>query len=315
MASGAPTPPLRRLLDDHVADLYREVRSIFEVEAGARIAEACARAKHEAAAELNQAIRRMKLADDSDELAATLLDAAGSFAAGAALFFVDAGTLRGARVRGVSEEAAAAFRELSIPLTEAPALAGAVETRDPVITAATPAEVSAQLSSLIGHSPDERAFVFPIAPGERVAGLLYAWGPADAAAIELLAQVAAALWAGIRPRASSELLSIAPAGETISAWERLSPEEQALHLRAQRFARVQVAEMRLRHPVEVQTGRAHKNLFGALRRPIETAREAFRERFFTPCPSMVDYLHLEMVRTLANDDPELLGKEYPGILA
>jgi hypothetical protein len=29
---------------------------------------------------------------------------------------------------------------------------------------------------------------------------------------------------------------------------------------------------------------------------------------------MVDYLHLEMVHTLANDDAELLGKDYPGPL-
>ena len=27
---------------------------------------------------------------------------------------------------------------------------------------------------------------------------------------------------------------------------------------------------------------------------------------------MVDYLHLELMRTLANDDADLLGKEYPG---
>jgi hypothetical protein len=29
----------------------------------------------------------------------------------------------------------------------------------------------------------------------------------------------------------------------------------------------------------------------------------------------VDYLHLELVRTLANDEVELLGQEYPGPLA
>jgi len=29
---------------------------------------------------------------------------------------------------------------------------------------------------------------------------------------------------------------------------------------------------------------------------------------------MVDYLHLELLRTLANDDSDLLGKDYPGPL-
>jgi hypothetical protein len=29
---------------------------------------------------------------------------------------------------------------------------------------------------------------------------------------------------------------------------------------------------------------------------------------------MVDYLHLELTRTLANEDPDLLGSTYPGPL-
>jgi hypothetical protein len=85
-------------------------------------------------------------------------------------------------------------------------------------------------------------------------------------------------------------------------------------LRAQRFARVQVAEMRLFHAEVVQVGRSRRNLYEALRQPIEDARQAFRARFFTGCPSMVDYLHLELTRTLANDDPDLLGSTYPGPL-
>ena len=48
------------------------------------------------------------------------------------------------------------------------------------------------------------------------------------------------------------------------------------------------------------------------RKPIDVARDSFHKTFFTACPSMVDYLHLELVRTLANDNPELLGCDYPG---
>jgi hypothetical protein len=103
-----------------------------------------------------------------------------------------------------------------------------------------------------------------------------------------------------------------PVSLAASSWDRLSPEEQQIHFRAQRFARVQVAEMRLYQAEAVQAGRARARLYETLRKPIETARERFRQTYFSPCPSMVDYLHLELVRTLANDDPELLGKEYPG---
>jgi hypothetical protein len=97
-------------------------------------------------------------------------------------------------------------------------------------------------------------------------------------------------------------------------WENLYPADQKIHLRAQRFARVRIAEMRLREPEPVHAGRAQRNLYAALRKPIDAAREKFRKLFVMPCPSMVDYLHLELVRTLAHEDPELLGEDYPGPL-
>ena len=90
--------------------------------------------------------------------------------------------------------------------------------------------------------------------------------------------------------------------------------EQQIHLRAQRFARVQAAEMRLYHADVVQVGRSRRNLYEALRQPIDDARQSFRTEFFAKCPSMVDYLHLELTRTLANDDPDLFGSTYPGPL-
>jgi hypothetical protein len=78
---------------------------------------------------------------------------------------------------------------------------------------------------------------------------------------------------------------------------------------------VQVAEMRLSEAAAVHSGAAQKNLYEALRPRIDAARAAMREKFFEPGPGMVDYLHQELVRTLAHDDPELLGKDYPGPLA
>jgi hypothetical protein len=99
-----------------------------------------------------------------------------------------------------------------------------------------------------------------------------------------------------------------------AAWEGLPAAEQQIHLRAQRFARVKAAEIRLYHTDVVQMGRLRRNLYDTLRQPIDDARKAFRAQFFAACPSMVDYLHLELTRTLANDDPDLLGSTYPGPL-
>jgi hypothetical protein len=97
-------------------------------------------------------------------------------------------------------------------------------------------------------------------------------------------------------------------------WWNLSRGEQQLHLAAQRFARVQVAEMRLSKSEAVRSGRAERDIYGALKPPIDEAREKFKEKHMTVSPTMVDYLHLELVRSLANDDPILLGPNYPGPL-
>ena len=106
-------------------------------------------------------------------------------------------------------------------------------------------------------------------------------------------------------------MTIAPAERS---WDSLPAEEQRTHLRAQRFARVRVAQWRLREGAAVRSGRVRRDLYGELETQIEEARKGFRDEFFDQCPGMVDYLHLEMVHTLANDDAELLGKDYPGPL-
>lgn len=98
-------------------------------------------------------------------------------------------------------------------------------------------------------------------------------------------------------------------------WRGLSRDEQQKHLAAQRFARVQVAEMRLAHPEALRSGREQRDIYTALRESMDAAREKFRMQFMTVSSTMVDYLHLEMVRSLAEDDANVLGPTYPGPLA
>ena len=311
MASSAPLTPLRRLFEDRLLQISVEAESLF--------AEARERVRREFADQLNQAVRRMRLAADAEELDATLVDAAGCLAAGAAVFRVEDNAAAGARMRGVSEETSEAFQKLRIPLASAAALAGAAETRDPVIAAGIPSEVSQEMTDLLGHSAESRVSIFPITVRDRTVALLYAWGNPQGPALEIFAQLASAILTAVEPPpppppapAPPELLQIEPAPEPKSSWDSLSAEEQQVHLKAQRFARVQVAEMRLYEPEAVQAGRAGSDLYGQLRKRIDGAREGFHRSFFAACPSMVDYLHLELVHTLANDDPELLGKDYPG---
>ena len=100
--------------------------------------------------------------------------------------------------------------------------------------------------------------------------------------------------------------------KTLAPPLRSSPEEK--QLRAQRFARVRVAEIQLFHAAAMNAGRASGDVYAALRSQMDAARDAYREKFLTPVNGTADYLHAEFVRTLANDDAALLGPGYPGPL-
>jgi len=305
------------MLEGQLSQLSAEVERLFD--------DARGRARRELADQLNQSVRRICQSASLEELGATLLDAAIAFAAGAAILHIADGAAHGDKIRGVAAEEGADFASLEIPLAAAPALAGAVETRDPVIAVTTAAEVSARLVSLVSHAPDGRAYVYPLVVRGRVPALLYCWDAAQGATLEMLSQVAAAVWDSLVPPEPPKpeeptlvTIAAAPAPETqpapASAWDALTPEDQAIHLRAQRFARAQVAQMRLNEGAAVQAGRVQHDLYAALHSRIDSARAAFHQKFFAQCPNMVDYIHVELVRTLAHDDADLLGKDYPGPL-
>lgn len=321
---------LREILESRLNKTLLEMESAVDSHVSGRVADELERhtarlraevrqhSQRELADHLNMAVRRMRQSQDGAELGGALLEAAAPFATGIASFRVDGGTALGEGLRGATEERAATFRKCEIALNCAAALAEAVRSRDPVTAAATSGEVSEELADLAAASDSGRVFVYPILAGDRVPALLCAWGEVLGSGMELLAQIAGAALSSLPGR--SDLLRIAPAAcngakTEPSTWDALSTEEQHLHLRAQRSARVQVAEIRLFELDAVQAGRARHDLYEALRARIDAARETFHKTFFTATPTMVDYLHLELVRTLANDDPELLGNEYPGPMA
>ena len=246
-----------------------------------------------------------------------MADATEGFCDRAALFIVNGPSLRLQSSRGVQEDS----KIDNTPLESAPAFSGVVESRDTIVALRTRGELSDAIAEALGEAPEHRFYLFPIIARDRVAAILYTDSESqemETDALELLATYASAVLEA-QPEAPdrSKLVTIAtdlqPA-PTIAAWFTLSKEEQERHLRAQRFARVQIAEMRLYKSQAVKTGRMEHDLYGALREDVDRAREAFRLDFLAASPTMVDYVHLELLRTLANDDVELLGPNYPGPL-
>jgi hypothetical protein len=328
MLPSASESPVREILQSRLSNVLPELESALRAYFATEVACAVDRVSGEAresawrelADRLNQAARRILHAQNAEETVATLVEAAAGWCGGAALVRVEDSIAHGERVRGVSEECATSFADLAIPLSTAPALAEAVRSRDPVTAIAASGEISAELTNLAGQGRGERVFLYPVVAGERVPAVLCVWGEVQGSAVELLTQIAAAALRALPQPA--ELVRVSPpltAGEAATlaqrpTWDALSQEEQQIHLKAQRTARVSVAEIRLFEGEAVESGRAHRDLYDALRSRIEAARESFHKTFFSATPTMVDYLHLELLGTLAHDDPDLLGKDYPGPL-
>jgi hypothetical protein len=302
MFPSAPVSPVREILKGRLSVLSQELEQLFDEQLTRQIGSQADR--------LNEAVRRIRLAPDPVQLGGALVDGAGAFASGVALLRISDSHAVGERVRGLGPERSETFREVRIPLDTAPALGEAVKGQDPVTAVCEAAQVSPQLAALAGESSG-RVVIYPVVVRGHARAILYVWGAAQTAAAELLTQLASAVWSSLpEPTALAQIST----GGARSAWEALAPEEQRVHLRAQRVARVEAAEIRLYETDAVASGRARRDLYGQLRERIDHARESFHKNFFEACPSMVDYLHLELLHTLANDDTELLGKDYPGPL-
>ncbi len=272
--------------EEHIARVFDE----HFTELAARIEREFADTVRQTAGEINRAVRRFATWESQEQWAAALLDSVTGFCSRAALFLVEPHSLHGLR----------ALADLDVPLEEAPAVAAAISSRDTLVTLATAAELSEGIAGLFEAG---RCAILPVIARERVAAVLLAAGePIETDGLEAMAALAgAALERRGRPD---------PLPETVQ-----STGEEALFLRAQRFARVRAAEMRLAKPREVVEGRAAKRLYELLKDEIDTARLDYAREFLQASLAMPDYLHAELLRTLANEDTAALGEEYPGPLA
>ena len=88
--------------------------------------------------------------------------------------------------------------------------------------------------------------------------------------------------------------------------------EEKIHRDARRFSRLLVSEIELYNKSSVEEGRRNKDLYQRLKKDIDRSRETYEKRFAHTVAREVDYFHKELVRTLAQDDPMLLGSGYPG---
>jgi hypothetical protein len=111
----------------------------------------------------------------------------------------------------------------------------------------------------------------------------------------------------VEPPAPEETQEVAAPVFTI---ESLPAEQQELHRRANRHAKVSMQDIRLLRPKEVTLGKENKDLCTRLKNDLDKARKEYVRRFQPILEHPMDYFHHWAVEILAEGNAEALG-EYP----
>jgi hypothetical protein len=328
----------REVVDKHHASLVTELSIRLESELNAAVSNAitgaiaeerskahehvtlaCKEARISQVESLNQVLRRLRSAGESEVLDLLARGAAANCAAHVVVLVFENNHARIAAHQGVAITPGDSAIDNGLKIEDIPAILNAVESKDPVVALATASEVSSDLARMLNASSSaiQKAYLFPILVRQSVMAMLVASGVQLSAPLELLCEAAGMRLESVTAsdtRAPEPVPPQIPASETSGprSWNDLSAEDQKLHLQAQRMARVRVAEMRLFNQNEIHTGTANSDIYRSLQGPIDKARDQFLQMFLSKSPTMVDYLHLEILRSLAHDDDRLLGNTYPG---
>src|ERR1700676_585006 len=107
--------------------------------------------------------------------------------------------------------------------------------------------------------------------------------------------------------ASANAAASAPAADPFAG---LSAEDADTHRKAQRFARLLVDEIKLYNQAKVAEGRRHRDLYDRLKEDIEKSRSTFQKRYGNTAAASGDYFQKEVVRSLAEDDPSIMGANF-----
>lgn len=102
----------------------------------------------------------------------------------------------------------------------------------------------------------------------------------------------------------------APAAARAAAPAPAAPDPNDIQVKAQRFARLLIDEIKLYNLAKVEEGRKHRDLYDRLKDDIEKSRTTYERRYSNTPAASGDYFYHELVRSLAQDDPSLLGKNY-----
>jgi hypothetical protein len=255
------------------------------------------------------------------EILRHLLEGEARFAARVALFVVKGGSISG--WQGIGFEDNEALKTLSV--NAGSGLAGkAIKARTPASGSAQ--EFDAGFVSSVKAPADDQCLVLPLVVKDKVAAVIYAdagtapGGTLDASGLQALTRFAA-VWlelAALRKAggsATEETPQPQPAAMAATA-PSLAPapaasDEDELHKKARRFAKLLVEEIKLYNQPRVEEGRQHKDLYDRLKVDIEKSRSTYDKRYAESPVASANYFTQELIRILADNDVSLMGAGFP----
>src|SRR5208337_4602770 len=92
--------------------------------------------------------------------------------------------------------------------------------------------------------------------------------------------------------------------------EPLPTEDQEVHRKAQRFARLLVDEIKLYNQAKVAEGRKNKDVYDRLKDTIEKSRGTYQKRYGNTVAASANYFQHEIIRSLAEDDVSIMGANF-----
>jgi hypothetical protein len=242
-------------------------------------------------------MRSIESARTLSEALDALLRSSAAMAARAALFLVNGDRLRSWRTIGFPQLDAQPF---DAAIAGTGLLATAVQTGDAARSGA------GQAAPTFAAVPaDASAVAVPLIVDGRAVAVLYAdtVKPGGSSAAPAWREMVETL-----SHHASAVLSLLTALRTVQAFgiERTGNGE-ADEQGARRYARLLVSEIKLYNEAAVRAGRERRDLLSRLRPEIDRARRLYEERVPSLVTARGQYFQQELVQTLADGDPALLG--------
>jgi hypothetical protein len=256
------------------------------------------------------AVRAMDTARSLSDVLTSLTSSAASEAPRVALFVLNGSELRGWKSAGFAGEPAS----LSASVSDPGVLGEALRRREPVVTSEGEGPAAPAFAEL---PPGRAAMAVPLLVGNQPVAVLYVDDAADGTpaapaswpeAIQILGHHASVTLAHLTAARATEAMrrSIGPAGAARPGGQKM-PNGAEDGNSARRYARLLVSEIKLYNEAAVQIGRQKRDLLERLKPEIERARNLYSQRIPAAVDSRGAVFQQELVQTLADGDPSLLG--------